>query len=110
MKRAWPVLFVLALVWGCASNSEKSSTQPMGEGKSSSASKSEFDKPGFVTAVDKKNPRRLWVFKEGSKDLEEFRKSGEPAKNVTYVGAGTPKGMTMKSGDRETIDAYLAAK
>ncbi len=52
---------------------------------------------------------RLWVFKAGAEDLAEFKASGEPAKSVTRVGAG-PNGMTIRSGDSETIDAYLAAR
>jgi hypothetical protein len=65
-----------------------------------------YDRPGFVTAV---KDGRLWVFREGSKDLEEFRKSGEPAKSISRIGAG-PNRMTIRSGDAETIDAYMAAK
>lgn len=61
---------------------------------------------GFVTEV---TDGRLWVFREGSKDIEEFRKHGELTKMVTRVGAG-PNGMTIRSGDAEVIDAYLAAK
>ncbi len=52
---------------------------------------------------------RLWVFKTGSEDLAEFKAHGEPAKSVTRVGAG-PNGLTIRSGDSETIDAYLAAR
>jgi hypothetical protein len=63
-------------------------------------------KPGFYTEV---KDGRLWVFREGSKELAEFKKSGEPAQQVTRVGAG-PKGMTIKGPDAKTIDDYLAAK
>jgi hypothetical protein len=52
---------------------------------------------------------RLWVFREGSKELEEFKKQGEPAHQVTRVGAG-PKGMTIKSADAKVIEDYLAAE
>jgi len=44
-----------------------------------------------------------------SKELEEFKKQGEPAKQVTRIGAG-PNGMTIRSSDASVIDAYLAAK
>lgn len=64
-----------------------------------------YDKPGFKTRVE---DGRLWVFREGSKDWEEFEKSGEPTKMVTRINAG-PDGMTIRSSDAETIDAYLAA-
>lgn len=66
---------------------------------------SPYDKPGFVTKEEK---GRLWVFREGSKDLEEFEKHGEPAKQVTKIGAG-PNGMTVKSGDAKVIEEYLKA-
>lgn len=52
---------------------------------------------------------RLWVFCDGSKDLAEFTKHGEPAKSITRPGAG-PNRMTIRSGDAETIDAYLTQK
>ena len=63
-------------------------------------------KPGFYTEV---KDGRLWVFKEGSKELEAFKKDGEPAHQVTRVGAG-PQGMTIKSPDAKVIDEYLAAR
>ncbi len=65
-----------------------------------------LDKAGFVTAVKE---GRLWVFKQGAKELEEFNKNGELAKMVTRVGAG-PNNMTVRAPDAATIDAYLAAK
>lgn len=76
------------------------------DAKSSSAKAVSYDKPGFKTKVD---DGRLWVFREGSKELAEFEKSGEPAKMVTRIGAG-PNGMTIRSDDASTIDAYLSAK
>jgi hypothetical protein len=69
-------------------------------------SKYNFDKPGFVTKVV---DNRLWVFKEGDKELEKFLKDGELAKHVTIPGAG-PHGVTIKAPNRETIDDYLSAK
>lgn len=65
---------------------------------------SEFNLPGFVTEVE---DGRLWVFKENSAELSEFKQHGEPAKQFTVIGAG-PKGMTVKSADKETLDEYLA--
>ena len=70
------------------------------------ATASSFGKPGFHTEV---RDGRLWVFREGSKDLEEFKKHGEPAHQLTRIGAG-PNGMTIKSSDAQVIDDYLAAK
>lgn len=61
---------------------------------------------GFVTRLD---DGRLWIFRAGSPELEAFEKSGELAKHVILPGAG-PDGLTLKSPDRETIDAYLAAR
>jgi hypothetical protein len=65
-----------------------------------------YSKPGFVTEV---KDGRLWVFREGSKELTAYRTQGEPAQMVTRVGAG-PKGMTIRASDSKTIDDYLAAK
>jgi hypothetical protein len=65
-----------------------------------------YGKPGFHTEV---KDGRLWVFREGSKDLAEFKKHGEPAKQVTRIGGG-PNGMTIKSSDAAVIDAYMAAR
>ncbi|HBP5954217.1 TPA: hypothetical protein ACXNIX_005990 [Pseudomonas aeruginosa] len=64
---------------------------------------SQYDKPGFVTEVE---DGRLWVFREGSKELEEFKKTGEPAKQFTDIGSG-PNGMTVKSADDQTLKDYL---
>ncbi|MBX3374762.1 MAG: hypothetical protein KF817_13095 [Phycisphaeraceae bacterium] len=60
----------------------------------------------FAAFVDQ---GRLWVFRDGSKDLESFLAHGEPARSVTRPGAG-PGGMTIRSGDAETIDAYMTAR
>jgi hypothetical protein len=65
-----------------------------------------YDKPGFVTDV---KDGRLWVFRAGSKELEAYKKSGEPAQMVTRVGAG-PDGMSIRATDVKTIDDYLAAR
>jgi hypothetical protein len=70
------------------------------------ASASKYDKPGYVTAVEK---GRLWVFKEGSKELDAFRQHGEPTVSVAKIGSG-PEGMTVKGPSMEVIDAYLASQ
>jgi len=62
-------------------------------------------KPGFYTAIE---DGRIWVFRTGSDSLAEFRKSGEPAKNVTWIGEG-PRGTTIKSAEAETLLAYVAS-
>lgn len=65
----------------------------------------QHNKDGFTTFVE---DGRLWVFKNGSTELEDFKKHGEPAKMATKIGAG-PAGMTVKSADIDTVEAYLAA-
>jgi uncharacterized protein (TIGR03000 family) len=50
----------------------------------------------------------LWVFRTGSKDIDEFKKQGELVKQVTRIGAG-PMRLTVKSADAETINDYLKA-
>jgi len=63
-----------------------------------------YDTAGYLTEV---KDGRLWVFKADSKELAEYRKSGELAKQYTAVGEG-PEGMTVKAGDPETLKGYLA--
>lgn len=70
------------------------------------ATTSSLNKPGFYTEV---KDGRLWVFRDGSTDLAEFKRHGEPAKSVTRIGGG-PNGMTIKSSDAKVIDEYMAAK
>jgi hypothetical protein len=65
----------------------------------------QYDRPGFVTEV---KDGRLWVFKPDSKELAEYRKSGEVAKQFTEIGGG-PEGMTVKAGDAATLKEYLEA-
>ncbi|MGL4204594.1 MAG: hypothetical protein ACRCRW_00465 [Aeromonadaceae bacterium] len=64
----------------------------------------EHDIPGFITEVEE---GRLWVFKEGSLEYQEFKKHGEPLKQFSNIGAG-PNGMTVKSADQSTLDSYLS--
>lgn len=66
---------------------------------------SEFDRPGYVTEVEE---GRLWVFKAGSPELEQFKSHGEPAQQFTNIGAG-PNGMTVKAANQQTLDDYLKA-
>ena len=63
-------------------------------------------KPGYFTHI---HDGRLWVLKEGDKDIEKVSKSQEPKVIVTRIAAG-PNNMTIKSNSAEAIDAYLAAK
>jgi hypothetical protein len=66
----------------------------------------EFAKPGFFTHV---HDGRLWVLKEGDKDIAVVSKNQEPKVVITRIGVG-PKGMTVKSNDGKVIDEYLAKK
>jgi len=63
-------------------------------------------KPGYFTHV---HDGRLWVLKEGDKDVELVAKNKEPKLVVTRIAAG-PNNMTVKSNDAAVIDAYLGAK
>ena len=65
-----------------------------------------FAKPGFAALV---HGGRLWVFKDGSKELGEFTKHKDLKEMVTRVGAG-PNNMTIRAPDVATLDAYLAVK
>ncbi|ERH54234.1 hypothetical protein O203_09295 [Ectopseudomonas chengduensis] len=66
---------------------------------------SQYDRPGFVTEIE---DGRLWVFRENSQELKDFKATGEPAKQFTDIGSG-PEGMTVKSADEQTLKDYLLA-
>ena len=68
------------------------------------AAKARYGRPGFEVFLE---DGRLWVFASGSKGLDDYLASGEPAKSVTRVGAG-PDGKTVKSDDDATLEAYLS--
>jgi len=51
----------------------------------------------------------VWVLRDHSDELSRFKESGPPAQSVTRVSAAS-NGMSVRSIDAETIDAYLAAK
>jgi hypothetical protein len=65
-----------------------------------------YARPGFHTQIE---DGRLWVFKEGAKEFDEFKNKGELAKHVIRPGAG-PGGITLKAPDAETLDDYLSAR
>ncbi|MCQ2036305.1 hypothetical protein [Stutzerimonas kunmingensis] len=69
-----------------------------------SAFASQYDKPGYVTEVE---DGRLWVFREGSQELKDFKETGEPAKQFTDIGSG-PEGMTVKAAEEQTLKDYLS--
>ncbi len=89
MAARFMAVLLVAVLAGCAGTSTAS-----------------FDRPGFFTKVE---GGRLWVFREGSKELAEFKAKGEPAQQVTRIGAG-PNGMSIKAPDSATIDSYLQTK
>jgi len=68
-----------------------------------SVAASEFNNPGFVTEVE---DGRLWVFREDSQELKDFKEHGEPAKQFTEIGTG-PNGMTVKAADEQSLKDYL---
>ena len=72
----------------------------------STTHKVSYAKAGFFTQV---HDGRLWVLKEGDKDIELVSKNKEPKVVVTRIAAG-PNNMTVRSNSPEVIDAYLAAK
>jgi hypothetical protein len=49
------------------------------------------------------------VFRDDARELAEYKDKGELAKFVVRPSAG-PLGMTLKSPDAETLDAYHAAQ
>jgi hypothetical protein len=51
---------------------------------------------------------RLWVFKSGSKELDQCQQHHELEKQVIRVNVG-PLGMTIKAPDDETIETHKSA-
>ena len=95
------LLFAAPLAAGCSHTGEQAR-----KGQEISAQQISYDRPGFVTEV---KDGRLWVFRKGAKELEDFHKHGELVKQVIRPGAG-PNGITIKAPDTETINDYLKAK
>lgn len=102
------MIFTSALI-GCAT--EKGTHNQGAENREGKAKQelvkdqlTSYQKPGFVVKIQE---GRLWVFREGSKELQDFEKHGELAKHVTKPGAGPDK-MTIKAPDTETIDEYMS--
>ncbi|MCA9212793.1 MAG: hypothetical protein KDB27_07005 [Planctomycetales bacterium] len=62
-------------------------------------------KTGFETSIV---DERLWVFRSGSEEWQQFQSEGASDKHVTQVGTG-PGGLTVKSPDSETIVAYMTS-
>ncbi len=62
-------------------------------------------KSGFETAMI---DGRLWVFRSGSQEWDEFNSKGASDKHVTQVGVG-PEGITVKAPDRGTIVDYMTS-
>jgi hypothetical protein len=103
------ILFCLAAAIaasGCKTGGDEAA-DVSGGGAAGATASSPFGRPGFtvVPAVD----NRVWVFRDGSKELAEFEKQGELVKFVTRPGAG-PGGMTVRAPDSETIVEYAAAR
>ncbi|MBP7495082.1 MAG: hypothetical protein KA771_06275 [Spirochaetales bacterium] len=109
-NRLWGLVAGVILFVGCATTqSTKTDTAPApgvtpkGEEKPAELDVSTYQKPGFAVAT---HQGRLWVFKEGSKEYEKFKSQGEPAYQVTKVGA-LPGGITVKAPDTVTLYEYL---
>ncbi|MDX5363537.1 MAG: hypothetical protein LPJ91_05220 [Pseudazoarcus pumilus] len=76
----------------------------LGACATSGGGKDAYAKKGFYTHV---HDNRLWVLKEGDKDVALVSQNKEPKVVVTRIAAG-PNRMTVKSNDPAVIDAYLA--
>ncbi|MFM8980599.1 MAG: hypothetical protein ACKOSS_09085 [Planctomycetia bacterium] len=103
-------LLVPALLAGCRAGGAPKAATPEAPVQAAAPSPNEWqgphDRPAYVTReVD----GRLWIFKRWSKDLADFAKKGEPAKQVTLVGQG-PGGMTVRCPDVETFKGWQHSK
>lgn len=101
-------LLSAATLAGCASDGDATSSSGTVAARTESAAGRTpgFDRGGFVTF---ERDGRLWVFDRDGEGLEQFLATGEPAKNIAFVGAG-PEGRTLRSDDRDVLIAYVAAK
>lgn len=95
------ILFVVLLA--CFGGASIHAGQTTGGDQTQAAA---YAKPGFHVEME---DGRLWIFKEGSKELEDFQAKGELAKHVIRPGAG-PGGITLKAPDAETLDDYLTER
>ena len=59
-----------------------------------------YDKPGFVTKIE---DGRLWVFKQGSKELEQFEQHGEPTVIHNQEGGRTTPSMVSWTVDGDVV-------
>ncbi len=67
----------------------------------------QYNKDGFTAAIIKE---RLWVFKNDSKELADYKESGiEPGISAMLIGEG-PDGMTMKAPTADILTEYQAVK
>jgi hypothetical protein len=112
MKRIVLTLAVAFAVAGCKTGEDKTADLSGGERPATQAAAPEatgspFGRPGFTVVPAADN--RIWVFRDGSKEIEELRKHGELVKFVTRPGAG-PGRMTVRAPDGDTILAYAAAR
>ena len=98
IKRALAItalgLLTLATFTGCSAPSEVTSHPGFS---------AQYSKLGYYAFEE---DGRLWVFAADSSGLDEYLKSGEPAKSVTLIKAG-PDGKTIRSTSKATINAYM---
>lgn len=106
-------LFLVAsavMLAGCRTAARAPAAEPAAPAQAAAPSPHEWtgphDRPGYVTKVA---DGRLWIFKRWSKDLADYAKKGEPAKQVTFVGQG-PDGMTVRTPDAETFKGWQHSK
>lgn len=103
------ILLLLPALVACQTMSgggESSDETTKSESKAAAPSRPTSDAyglPGFAVYEDE---GRLWVFRENSGALKEYRTNGEPAKRVTLVGAG-PDGRTLMGAETETLQDYM---
>jgi hypothetical protein len=103
-------LVALCVLVGCRAAARAPAPAPAEAPQAAAPSPNEwtgpYDRPAYVTRVV---DGRLWIFKRWSKDLADFAKKGEPAKQVTLVGQG-PEGMTVRCPDVETFKGWQHSK
>ena len=116
LKGMQPVAVMCAGLWvaGCAhgqccpAGDATEMAEPVAVAVAAPIRDGQYDKPGFFTELDDKDGR-LWIFVEGSDDLQKYLSEGRPARHVLRPSAG-PDGLTLKSTESATIIEYIASR
>ena len=117
MFSSWSTAAIVLAFWaGCATDgtqtrtpAEKPTQKPAPAAETSpEETRKVSEKYGLTGYAVYEVDDRLWVFEAGSEGLVQFVTDGEFAKSISLIGEG-PDGRTIRSVDKATATAYIAA-